>query len=78
MNTDTLKMKVLKLAVSFRMAPTSPEHKHVEVYSLIAFIGGRAAITYGMWAATSSKHRLKKSAFGYDVSNALIDYAANI
>lgn len=71
-------MKVLKLAVSFRMAPTSPEHKRVEVYSLIEYIGGRSAIMYGMWAATSSKHRLKKSAFGHEVSSALCAYAANL
>lgn len=78
MNTDTLKMKVLKIAISFRMAPNSPKHKQVEVYSLIEYIGGRSAIMYGMWAATTSKHHQKKSAFGQEVSSALFAYAANL
>lgn len=78
MKPDKLKTKILQLAVSFRNAPTSPEHKQVEVYSLIEYIGGRSAIMYGMWAATTSKHHQKKSAFGHEVSSALCAYAATL
>lgn len=78
MNPDTLKTRILQLAVSFRNAPASPSHKHVDVYALIEQIGGRTAIFYGMWLATPSQHRWKRSARGYDVASALSDYAATL
>lgn len=78
MNPDKLKTQVLQLAVAFRNSPASPAHSHVEVYSLIEYIGGRAAILYGMWAVTSSKHTLIKRERGFEVSNALSDYACKL
>jgi hypothetical protein len=78
MNPEKLKTKVLQLAVAFRNNPSSPEHRHVEVYSLIEYVGGRAAILYGMWSVTTPLHRIKKREFGFEVSNALNEYACKL
>jgi hypothetical protein len=78
MTTNSLKNQVLQLAVAFRNDPASPAHRHAEVYSLIAYVGGRAAILYGMWAVTTPLHRVKKREFGLEVSSALSEYACKL
>ena len=78
MTTNSLKNQVLQLAVAFRNDPSSPAHRHVEVYSLIEYVGGRAAILYGMWSVTTPLHRVKKRQLGFEVSNALSDYACKL
>jgi hypothetical protein len=65
------KIEIERLATSFRNAPASPSHNHADVWNAIEQIGGRAAITYGMFLATPFRQRWKKQDLGLDVASAL-------
>lgn len=60
-----------RLAVSFRAAPSSPAHNHVDVYNAMEKIGGQAAIAYGEFIATPFRHRWLKRDRGLAVADAL-------
>lgn len=72
------KSEILQLAASFRNAPASPAHNHVDVWNTIAEVGGRAAITYGCFLATPFRQRWKKRDLGLDVASALEEAAAKL
>ena len=72
------KIEVERLAVSFRNAPSSPAHSHVDVWNLIERIGGRTAITYGCFISTPFRSRWKKRDLGLSIASALDEVAANL
>lgn len=72
------KIEVERMAVSFRNAPSSPGHSHVDVFAAFEKIGGRAAILYGMHLATPFRQRWKKCDLGLDIASALDEAAKKL
>lgn len=70
------KLDLERLAVCFRNAPNSPNHRSADTWNTFEKVGGRAAILYGMYLATPERSRWKKSDLAYDIASAL-DSAAS-
>jgi hypothetical protein len=67
-----------RLAVQFRNAPCSPSHSSADTWNAIAEVGGRTAITYGVWLATPIRSRWKKRDLGLDIASALDEAASRL
>lgn len=72
------KLEIERLACAFRNAPASPQHAHVDTWNAIAEIGGRCAITYGIFLATPFRQRWKKRDLGLDIASALEEVAEKL
>jgi hypothetical protein len=67
----TLTIRIQNLATRFLQAPASPNHGSADTWSLIAQIGGDAAILYGIYLQTPARQRWRKRDRAQAVADAL-------